>query len=152
MGDTGLGHQQGGPMSRDRPGASHRGGRSGSDRGAASIQVALVVVPALFTVLILALQLTFAWMAAGAVQVAAENAADAASARDGSADAALAAADRVLDQAGYATMTGSDVRIGTDSVRVEVRARAYQFLPVAWEVVGVAQAPVEDFRSSEERR
>ena len=36
--------------------------------------------------------------------------------------------------------------------RVELRARAYQFLPVAWEVVGIAEAPVEDFRSSEERR
>ena len=111
-----------------------------------------MVVPALFTVLILALQFTFAWMASAAVQTAAENAADAASARDASEGDALAAANRVLDSAGYATVTGTDVAIGAETVRVELRARAYQFLPVAWEVVGVAEAPIEDFRSSEERR
>ncbi len=112
----------------------------------------MVVVPALFFVLILALQFTFAWMAATAVQTAAENAADAASARDGSAADAQAAADRVLSGAGYATITSSDIRISDGTVRVEFRARAYQFLPVAWNVVGVAEASVEDFRSSEERQ
>ncbi len=113
---------------------------------------ALVVVPALFAVLVLALQFTFAWMASAAVQTAAENAADAASARDATEADAMAAADRVLSNAGYATVTGSDIAIGSESVRVELRARAYQFLPVAWEVVGVAESPIEDFRSSEERR
>ena len=58
----------------------------------------------------------------------------------------------MLDHAGYATLTGSSISIGAETVRVEFRARAYQFLPVAWEVVGVAEVPVEDFRSSEERR
>lgn len=123
-----------------------------SERGAASVQVAVVVVPALFTVLILALQFTFAWMASQAVQTAAENAADAASARNGSEADARAAADRVLANAGYATVTGTEIAIGAESVRVELRARAYQFLPVAWEVTGVAEAPVETFRSSQERR
>ncbi len=123
-----------------------------ADRGAGSVQVALVVVPALFAVLVLALQFTFAWMASAAVQTAAENAADAASARNASEADARAAADRVLSNAGYATVTGTDIDIGAESVRVELRARAYQFLPVAWEVVGVAEAPIEDFRSSEERR
>ncbi len=127
-------------------------GRRTGERGAASVQVALVVVPALFAVLILALQFTFAWMASAAVQTAAENAADAASARNATEADAMAAASRVLDNAGYATVTGTDISIGAESVRVELRARAYQFLPVAWEVVGVAEAPVEDFRSSEERR
>ena len=122
------------------------------ERGAVSVQLALVVVPALFAVLILALQFTFAWMASAAIQTAAENAADAASARDGTESDALAAANRVLDRTGYATVTGTSVAIGAETVRVELRARAYQFLPVAWEVVGVAEAPVEDFRSSEERR
>jgi Flp pilus assembly protein TadG len=117
-----------------------------------SIQAALVVVPALFFVLILALQFTFAWMAAAAVQTAAENAADAASARDGSEADARAAADRVLANAGYATITEESYAIGSELVRVELRARAYQFLPVAWEVVGIAEVGVEDFRSSEERR
>ena len=123
-----------------------------ADRGAGSVQVALVVVPALFAVLVLALQFTFAWMASAAVQTAAENAADAASARNASEADARAAVDRVLSNAGYATVTGTDIDIGAESVRVELRARAYQFLPVAWEVVGVAEAPIEDFRSSEERR
>jgi Flp pilus assembly protein TadG len=122
------------------------------DAGAASIQAALVVVPALFFVLILALQFTFAWMAAAAVQTAAENAADAASARDGTAADAQAAADRVLSNAGYATLTGTDYDIGAELVRVELRARAYQFLPIEWEVVGVAEVGVEDFRSSQDRR
>lgn len=126
--------------------------RGTGERGAASIQAALLVVPALFAVLFLALQFTFAWMASAAVQVAAENAADAASARDAGEAEAMAAAARVLDNAGYATLTGSDVSVGAESVRVELRARAYQFLPVAWEVVGVAESPIEDFRSSEERR
>lgn len=124
----------------------------GDDAGSVSIQAALVVVPALFFVLILALQFTFAWMAAAAVQTAAENAADAASARDGSEAEARAAADRVLANAGYATITEESYAIGSELVRVELRARAYQFLPVAWEVVGVAEVGVEDFRSSEERR
>ena len=137
---------------RSGPGAGWRCPAGVDERGAASVQVALVVVPALFTVLILALQFTFAWMASAAVQTAAENAADAASARDANESDALAAANRVLDNAGYATVTGTDVAIGAETVRVELRARAYQFLPVAWEVVGVAEAPVEDFRSSEERR
>ncbi len=123
-----------------------------AEDGAASIQVAVIVVPALFAVLILALQFTFAWMAAAATQTAAENAADAASARDGTAADARAAADRVMDSAGYATVTDIDVDLGAESVRVEIRARAYQFVPVAWEVVGIAEAPVEDFRSSVERR
>lgn len=122
------------------------------ERGAASIQAAIIVVPALFAVLILALQFTFAWMASAAVQTAAENAADAASARNATEADAMAAADRVLSNAGYATVTGSTIDIGAQSVRVELRARAYQFLPVAWEVVGIAEAPVEDFRSSQERR
>ena len=74
-------------MDRGRE-ARATGGPGTGDRGAASIQAALVVVPALFAVLFLALQFTFAWMASAAVQVAAENAADAASARDaGEADA-----------------------------------------------------------------
>ncbi len=120
--------------------------------GSVSIQAALVVVPTLFFVLILALQATFAWMAALAVQTAAENAADAASARDGSVTRAQSAADRVLANAGYATVTGTDISIGDDTARVEIQARAYQFLPVAWRVVGVAEAPIEEFRSSEERR
>lgn len=120
--------------------------------GSVSIQAALVVVPALFFVLILALQFTFAWMAATAVQTAAENAADAASARDGTVADAEAAADRVLSSTGYATVTGSTVTIGAETVRVELRARAYQFLPVAWEVVGTAEVGVEDFRASTERR
>ena len=124
----------------------------GDDAGAASIQAALVVVPALFFVLILALQFTFAWMAATAVQAAAENAADAASARDGTEADARAAAERVLANAGYATLTDTDYAIGTETVRVELRARAYQFLPVEWEVVGVAEVGVEDFRSRQERR
>jgi Flp pilus assembly protein TadG len=136
--------------------ADRRSGRPGptlaAEDGAASVQVALVVVPALFAVLILALQFTFAWMASAAVQTAAENAADAASARNATEADALAAANRVLDHAGYATMTGTEVSIGAETVRVELRARAYQFLPVAWEVTGVAESPVEDFRSSEERR
>lgn len=127
-------------------------GAARRERGAASIQAALVVVPALFAVLVLALQFTFAWMASAAVQTAAENAADAASARNATEADAMAAAERVLSSAGYATVTGSDIAIGSESVRVELRARAYQFLPVAWEVVGVAESPVEDFRSSEERR
>lgn len=110
------------------------------------------MVPALFFVLVLALQFTFAWMAAAAVQVAAENAADAASARDGTVADAQAAADRVLSESGYATVTSSNVAIGAETVRVEIRARAYQFLPVAWEVVGVAEAGIEDFRASTERR
>ena len=131
---------------------ARRGEPGGSERGAASVQVAVVIVPALFAVLVLALQFTFAWMAAAAVQTAAENAADAGSARNATEADALAAADRVLDNAGYATMTDTDIAIGAQSVRVELRARAYQFLPVAWEVRGVAEAPVEDFRSSEERR
>lgn len=126
--------------------------RTGSDAGSVSIQAALVVVPALFFVLILALQFTFAWMAASAVQTAAENAADAASARDGTVADGEAAARRVLSGAGYATVTSSDIVIGDDRVRVELRARAYQFLPVAWNVVGIAESSVEDFRSSEERR
>ena len=120
--------------------------------GSVSIQAALVVVPALFFVLILALQFTFAWMAATAVQAAAENAADAASARDGTVADAEAAADRVLSSTGYATVTSSSVNIGTETVRVELRARAYQFLPVAWEVVGTAEVGVEDFRASTERQ
>lgn len=122
------------------------------DDGSVSVQAALIVVPALFFVLILALQFTFAWMASTAVQVAAENAADAASARDGSTADAQAAADRVLSETGFATVTSSRVDIGAESVRVEIRARAIQFLPVAWEVVGVAEAGVEDFRASTERR
>ena len=122
------------------------------DAGSVSIQAALVVVPALFFVLILSLQLTFAWMAATAVQTAAENAADAASARDGTVADAEAAAERVLSTTGYATVTSSDISIGAGTVRVELRARAYQFLPVAWNVVGIAEASVEDFRSSQERR
>ncbi len=126
--------------------------RSTDDAGSVSVQAALVVVPALFFVLVLALQFTFAWMAAAAVQTAAENAADAASARDGSVADGRAAADRVLSGAGYATVTSSDISISGDTVRVELRARAYQFLPVAWTVVGIAEASVEDFRSSEERR
>ncbi len=117
-----------------------------------SIQAALVVVPALFFVLILSLQFTFAWMAASAVQAAAENAADAASARDGSVADAEAAAQRVLSTTGYATVTSSSIAVGDGTVRVELRARAYQFLPVAWNVVGIAEASVEDFRSSEERQ
>lgn len=125
---------------------------SPGEAGSVSVQAALVVVPALFVVLILALQATFAWMAAIAVQTAAENAADAASARDGTEADARAAADRVLDHAGYATVTGTDISIGGETARVEIRARAYQFLPVAWSVVGVAEAPIEVFRSSEERR
>lgn len=125
---------------------------SDRDRGAVSVQVAIVVVPALFAVLIIALQFTFAWMASAAVQTAAENAADAASARNATEADAKAAADRVLDNAGYATVTSSDISIGAETVRVELRARAYQFLPVAWEVVGVAEAPIEDFRSSQDRR
>jgi Flp pilus assembly protein TadG len=145
---------------RTVPTGADRGGRSvgrapvdlRSETGAASVQIAVVVVPALFAVLILALQFTFAWMASQAVHTAAENAADAASARNGTEADALAAADRVLAGAGYATVTGTEVAIGAESVRVELRARAYQFLPVAWEVTGVAEAPVEDFRSSEERR
>ncbi|MEM7273162.1 MAG: hypothetical protein AAF547_08800 [Actinomycetota bacterium] len=122
------------------------------DDGSVSVQAALIVVPALFFVLVLALQFTFAWMAAAAVQVAAENAADAASARDGTVADAQAAADRVLSESGYATVTSSNVAIGAETVRVEIRARAYQFLPVAWEVVGVAEAGIEDFRASTERR
>lgn len=124
----------------------------GIDAGSVSIQAALVVVPALFFVLVLSLQFTFAWMAATAVQIAAENAADAASARDGSEAAGMAAAERVLSTTGYATVTSSSIDIGDDSVRVELKARAYQFFPVAWNVTGVAEAAVEDFRSSEERR
>ncbi|MEM7323449.1 MAG: hypothetical protein AAF531_10225 [Actinomycetota bacterium] len=124
---------------------------SGDDAGSVSIQAALVVIPALFFVLILALQFTFAWMAATAVQTAAENAADAASARDGTVADAQAAADRVLSRTGYATVTSSTVDIGAETVRVELRARAYQFLPVAWEVVGTAEVGVEDFRASTER-
>lgn len=116
------------------------------------MQAALVVVPALFVALFLALQFTFAWMAATAVQTAAENAADAASARDGTAADARAAAERVLSTTGYATVTSTDIRFTGDTVRVELRARAYQFLPVAWHVVGVAEAGIEDFRNSEERR
>jgi len=116
-----------------------------------SIQAALVVIPALFVVLILALQFTFAWMAASAVQTAAENAADAGSARDGTVADAEAAAERVLGSTGYATVTSSDIRIGGGTVRVELRARAYQFLPVAWNVVGIAESSVEEFRSSQER-
>jgi Flp pilus assembly protein TadG len=122
------------------------------DTGSVSIQAALVVIPALFFVLILGLQFTFAWMASAAVQTAAENAADAASARDGSVADAQAAADRVLSTTGYATVTGSTIDVNDGTVRVELRARAYQFLPVAWNVVGIAEAPVEDFRSSQERR
>jgi Flp pilus assembly protein TadG len=122
------------------------------DTGSVSIQAALVVIPALFFVLILGLQFTFAWMASAAVQTAAENAADAASARDGSVADAQAAADRVLSTTGYATVTGSTIDVTDGTVRVELRARAYQFLPVAWNVVGIAEAPVEDFRSSQERR
>lgn len=125
---------------------------SRGDAGMASIQAALVVIPALFFVLILALQFTFAWMAAAAVQTAAENAADAASARDGSEADARAAADRVLSNAGYATLTGTTYAIGAETVRVELRARAYQFLPFEWEVVGVAEVGVEDFRSRQDRR
>jgi Flp pilus assembly protein TadG len=106
----------------------------------------------LFFVLILALQFTFAWMAATAVQAAAENAADAASARDGTVADAEAAADRVLSSTGYATVTSSNVSIGDQTVRVELRARAYQFLPVSWEVVGTAEVGVEDFRASTERQ
>ncbi len=117
-----------------------------------STQAALVVIPALFVVLILALQTTFAWMAASAVQTAAENAADAASARDGTVADAEAAAERVLTGAGYATVTSSDIQISGGTARVELRARAYQFLPVAWNVVGIAEASVEDFRSAEERQ
>lgn len=125
---------------------------TGIDTGSVSIQAALVVVPALFFVLILSLQFTFAWMAATAVQTAAENAADAASARDGSEAAGRAAAERVLSTTGYATVTSSSIDIGDRSVRVELKARAYQFFPVAWNVTGVAEAGIEDFRSSEERR
>lgn len=121
-------------------------------QGSVSIQAALVVVPALFAVLILALQFTFAWMAATAVQTAAENAADAASARDGTIADGEAAAQRVLAGAGYATITSSQIQISDGTVRVEFEARAYQFLPVAWNVSGVAEASVEDFRSSEERQ
>ena len=120
--------------------------------GSVSIQAALVVVPALFAVLILALQFTFAWMAATAVQTAAENAADAASARDGTVADGQAAAQRVLAGAGYATVTSSQIQISDGTVRVELEARAYQFLPVAWNVSGIAEASVEDFRSSEERQ
>lgn len=139
-------------MSRLRRRATFVGRRPAAERGSVSIQAALVVVPALFFVLILALQFTFAWMAAAAVQTAAENAADAASARDGSVADAEAAADRVLSSTGYATVTSSKVSIGAETVRVELRARAYQFLPVAWEVVGTAEVGVEDFRASTERQ
>jgi len=76
--------------------ATTLGRRLADRRGSVSVQAALVVVPALFFVLILALQFTFAWMAATAVQAAAENAADAASARDGTVADADAAAQRVL--------------------------------------------------------
>jgi Flp pilus assembly protein TadG len=143
-----------GVASSPRPGRGF--GALGEQRGAVSIQVALVVMPALFAVLILALQFSFAWMAATAVQAAAENAADAASARPGlgstPGERAREAADRVLDAAGYATVTGFEVDRGTETVRVEITARAYQFLPVAWEVQGAAEAGLEEFRSSEERR
>ena len=111
-----------------------------------------MVVPALFAVLILGLQFSFAWMASTAAQTAAENAADAASARFGSESDARAAADRVLDEAGYATVTGFTVDRDDTTVRVEITARAYQFLPVAWEVSGRAQVGLENFRSSEERQ
>ncbi|MGH1489761.1 MAG: hypothetical protein ACRBK7_10255 [Acidimicrobiales bacterium] len=126
--------------------------RIATDTGSVSIQAALVVVPALFFVLILSLQFTFAWMAAAAVQTAAENAADAASARNGSVADGQAAADRVLSSTGYATVTDSSINIADGTVRVELRARAYQFFPVAWNVVGVAESSIEDFRSSEERQ
>lgn len=126
--------------------------RTKGESGSVSVQAALIVVPALFFVLILSLQFAFAWMAASAVQTAAENAADAASARDGTVAEAQAAAERVLSGAGYATITSSNIVIGTEVVRVELQARAYQFLPVAWNVEGVAEVGVEDFRSSEERR
>jgi Flp pilus assembly protein TadG len=123
-----------------------------SEHGSVSVQAALVVVPALFVVLILALQVTFAWLAASAVQAAAENAADAASARDGTVAEANAAADRVLSATGYATVTSRRIEISDGVARVELTARAYQFLPVAWNVVGTAEAPIEQFRSSEERQ
>ena len=139
-------------MSDPRPTRASVRHRLTDTSGSVSIQAALVVVPALFFVLILALQFTFAWMAATAVQAAAENAADAASARDGTVADAEAAADRVLSTTGYATVTSSNVSIGDETVRVELRARAYQFLPVAWEVVGTAEVGVEDFRASTERR
>jgi Flp pilus assembly protein TadG len=122
------------------------------ERGAVSIQVALVAVPALFAVLILALQLSFAWMAAVSVQTAAENAVDAASARTGTDADAQAAAARVMDQTGYATLLSLEVTRSDQTVRVELEARAFQFLPVAWLVRGAAEAEIEDFRSSQERR
>lgn len=135
--------------SKTKPGL---GRRSDGERGSVSVQAALVVIPALFFVLILAIQFTFAWMAATAVQTAAENAADAASARDGTVTDANAAADRVLSTAGYATVTSRQVSFDQGRVRVELRARAYQFLPVEWNVIGVAEAPIEEFRNSEERQ
>ncbi len=123
-----------------------------TEAGSVSVQAALVVIPALFFVLILSLQFSFAWMAAAAVQTAAENAADAASARNGSVADGEAAAQRVLSSTGYATVTSSSIEIGDSTVRVELRARAYQFFPVPWNVVGIAEVGVEDFRSSAERR
>jgi Flp pilus assembly protein TadG len=125
-------------------------GRSGRGRGASGLATVelVLILPLVFAIIMLAVQVGMWAHAAHVVTAAAQEGARAARAEDGSAATGDARARAMVDKVGSVDGVEVSAGRGADTARVEVRGVAVAVIPgVALPVRGVSEGPVERFRA-----
>lgn len=124
-------------------------GRSGRGRGASGLATVefVLILPVVFAIIMLAIQVGMWAHAAHVVTAAAQEGARAARAEDGSAATGDARARAMVDKVGSVDGVEVSSGRGADTARVEVRGVAVAVIPgVALPVRGVSEGPVERYR------
>jgi Flp pilus assembly protein TadG len=112
----------------------------------------VVITPALFMMVLLPIHVALWWHAKQAVDLAVEEALDAAQIDGASAADGLAAADAILSQTGNVDDLVVSVTINGDQVSVDITGRSrFRVVPGDWAVHGSAEGRVERFIGEQER-
>ncbi len=128
-------------------------GRLDNERGATSTELA-VIMPSIILVIMMIFQVAMFWHAKQAVDVAAEEAVEAAQLADATAADGNAGANTILSQAGNLSnaVVSVDRNAGTGIVTVTITGDAPSLIPFGnWSVTATAQGPIEQFISSVDR-
>jgi hypothetical protein len=139
------------PQRPARPPAWLRRGRLVDGGGLASTEL-VVITPVIFVMVLLPIHVALWWNAKKAVDLAVEEALEAAQIEGATAGDGVAGANAILGQTGHLEDVSVAVAINGDVVTVDITGRArYRVVPGGWYVSGHAEGRVERFVGEQER-
>ena len=131
--------------------ARPRVGRGRGDTGLATTEMA-VIAPVFFVMVLLPIHFALWWHAKQTIDLAAEEALDAAQIEGSSEGDGVAAANAVIGQVGNIENPTVSVQIAGDVVTVQITGRSrFRVVPGGWHMSSTAEGRVERFIGAQER-